>query len=68
MTTTPKTPTPAPRSGGPITPTPTPHELDAFRVQLDAGTLPQLPWHHAMDGSAIDPQSPDPTAKTSTWP
>jgi hypothetical protein len=50
------------------TSTPTQHENDLFALQQKAGTLPQWPWHHAMDGSAIDPQSFDPTSKTTSWP
>ena len=51
-----------------IVPTPTQHENDELVTQQFAGTLPPAPWHHAMDGSAIDPQSLDPTAKTTSWP
>ena len=50
----------APRTTSTITPTPTQHEIDAFLTQ----PLPPMPWHHAMDGSPIDPQSFDPTSKT----
>jgi hypothetical protein len=58
-----------PRSAPPaIIPTPTAHEIDTLILQVASGTQPWLPWHHAMDGSAIDMQSPDPTAKTTTWP
>jgi hypothetical protein len=52
----------------PIVPTPTQHENDELVTQQFEGTLPSAPWHHAMDGSAIDPQSPDPTPKTTSWP
>jgi hypothetical protein len=58
----------APRAAPAIVPTPTQHEADAFATQQKAGTLPLPPWAHAMDGSPIDPQSKDPTAKTSSWP
>jgi hypothetical protein len=58
----------APRSAPTSTPTPRQHEADAFATQQQHGTLPLPPWHHAMDGSPIDPQSYDPTAKTSSWP
>ena len=51
-----------------IVPTPTQHENDALAEDQLAGTLPSAPWCHAMDGSAIDPQSPDPTPKTTSWP
>jgi hypothetical protein len=57
-----------PRAAGAITPTPTPHEINALITQVATGTQPRLPWFHSMDGSAIDPQSPDPTNKTTTWP
>ena len=56
-----------PRTGSTITPTPTPKELTGYLTQLAAGTLPHV-WNLAMDGSAIDPKSFDPTAKTSSWP
>jgi hypothetical protein len=59
----------APRAAFPIyLPTPSQHEADAFAQQQQHNTLPLPPWAHAMDGSAIDPQSYDPTAKTSSWP
>jgi hypothetical protein len=54
----------APRTTSTITPTPTQHEIDAFLTR----PLPPMPWHHAMDGSPIDPQSFDPTSKTTSWP
>jgi hypothetical protein len=56
-----------PRVAGTITPTPTPKELAGFIAQQAAGTLPHI-FSHAMDGSPIDPQSFDPTAKTTSWP
>jgi hypothetical protein len=58
-----------PRSGSPITPTPTPHEINTFLTQQATNSQPWLPWRHAMDGSAIDPKSFDPTPVTTpTWP
>jgi hypothetical protein len=57
-----------PRVAGTITPTPTPHEINTLITQVATGSQPWLPWHHSMDGSAIDPQSFDPTPKTTTWP
>ena len=58
----------APRSAPTSTPTPTQHEADQFAIQQAHGTLPLPPWAHAMDGSAIDMQSLDPTSKTTSWP
>lgn len=56
-----------PRAAPTSTPTPSQHENDAFRLAVATGTLPPT-YAHAMDGSPIDPQSVDPTAKTSSWP
>jgi hypothetical protein len=61
----------APRAAFTIyTPTPTQHENDLFATQQMHGTLPVPPpmWAHAMDGSPIDMQSKDPTAKNTSWP
>lgn len=55
----------APQTGS--TPTPTQHENDQFVLKVIAGTLPK-PFYHAQDGSPIDPSSPDPTAKTTSFP
>lgn len=68
MTETPQQSAAAPRAAPTIVPTPSQHEADQFATQQQHGTLPLPPWHHAMDGSPIDPQSYDPTAKTSSWP
>lgn len=59
---------PAPRAAPTSTPTPTQHENDAFAGQQMTGTLPEWPWGHSMDGSAINTGSFDPTAKTTSWP
>jgi hypothetical protein len=56
-----------PRAAGAITPTPTAHEVNTWLGQQAAGTLPHV-WSLAMDGSAIDPKSFDPTAKTTSFP
>jgi hypothetical protein len=56
-----------PRSGSAIVPTPRPSELAGFLTALANKTLPS-PWHLAMHGSAIDPQSFDPTSKTTSFP
>lgn len=51
------------------TPTPTQAENDAFATQQMTNSLPRSPWHHAQDGSPIDPKSFDPTPVSSpTWP
>lgn len=51
-----------------IVPTPTQHEADAFRNQVASNSVPAPLYSHGMDGSAIDPQSYDPTPKTTSWP
>jgi hypothetical protein len=56
-----------PRTTPAITPTPRPSELAGYLAQLTAGTLPHV-WNLAMDGSAIDPKSFDPTPKTTSFP
>ena len=58
---------PTPQAAPTSTPTPTQHENDAFRNAIVTETLPPT-YSHAMDGSPIDPQSKDPTAKTTSWP
>ena len=58
----------APRTGSTIVPTPTANELNAFITQVATGTQPPMPWHHSTDGSPINSQSFDPTAKTTSWP
>ena len=52
----------------PSVPTPTAHELTQFTLMQMAGVLPRPPFYHAQDGSPIDPQSFDPTAKTTSFP
>jgi hypothetical protein len=57
-----------PRAAMPLyAPTPSQHENDSFIIAVVHGTLPHT-YSHAMDGSPIDPQSYDPTAKTSSFP
>jgi hypothetical protein len=58
---------PEPQAAPTSTPTPTQHENDAFSIAVATGALPHT-YSHAMDGSPIDPQSYDPTAKTSSFP
>jgi hypothetical protein len=50
-----------------VKPTPLQAENDAFATAVAHNTLP--PKHQfAWDGSPVDPQSPDPTPPTPTWP
>jgi hypothetical protein len=57
-----------PRAGTTGAPTPTQHEIDAFRVAQASSTLPAMPWHLKADGSAVDPQSFNASQGTPTWP
>lgn len=59
---------PTPRAAPTSTPTPTQHENDALRIAIATNTVPAPTYSHAMDGSPIDPQSLDPTDKTTSFP
>ena len=57
----------AAKAGAAIKPTPTQNENDQFVLAVASNTLPHSVTH-AQDGSPIDPQSPNPTPGTPTWP
>jgi hypothetical protein len=51
---------------GPVTPTPTQAENDAFATHQAASTLPRPPIYHKWDNSPF--QDPSQVPPTPTWP
>jgi hypothetical protein len=57
-----------PRAATVVTPTPTQHENDQFRIAQANGTLPAPTWSLKADGSPVSLGAFDPVQKSPTWP